>query len=94
VAAAAAILAVRLLAGLRRWLYRCGVLRSHRLPVPVVVVGNLTIGGSGKTPLVLWLVAACASRAGGRESSVAATAAAASQVRSVARLPPVFAGRR
>ncbi|HRF72744.1 MAG TPA: tetraacyldisaccharide 4'-kinase [Accumulibacter sp.] len=41
---------------LRRWLYRCGVLRSYRLPVPVVVVGNLTVGGSGKTPLVLWLV--------------------------------------
>lgn len=41
---------------LRRWLYRLGVMRSSRLPVPVVVVGNLTVGGSGKTPLVLWLV--------------------------------------
>ncbi len=41
---------------LRRWLYRAALLRSHRLPVPVVVVGNLTVGGSGKTPLVLWLV--------------------------------------
>ncbi len=40
----------------RRWLYRLGVMRSSRLPVPVVVVGNLTVGGSGKTPLVLWLV--------------------------------------
>jgi tetraacyldisaccharide 4'-kinase len=45
-----------LLAGLRRWLYRCGALQSYRLTVPVVVVGNLTVGGSGKTPLVLWLV--------------------------------------
>lgn len=45
-----------LLAGLRRASYRYGVLRSHRLPVPVIVVGNLTVGGSGKTPLVLWLV--------------------------------------
>ncbi|MEO8409634.1 MAG: tetraacyldisaccharide 4'-kinase [Propionivibrio sp.] len=41
---------------LRRTLYRRGVLRSHRLMVPVIVVGNLTVGGSGKTPLVLWLV--------------------------------------
>lgn len=40
----------------RRWLYRLGLMRSSRLPVPVVVVGNLTVGGSGKTPLVLWLV--------------------------------------
>ncbi len=46
----------RLLVALRRGLYRCGVLRSHALPVPVVVIGNLTVGGSGKTPLVLWLV--------------------------------------
>jgi len=39
----------------RRALYRLGVLASFRLPVPVSVVGNLTVGGSGKTPLVLWL---------------------------------------
>lgn len=44
-----------LIVGLRRTLYRTGMLRSHALPVPVVVVGNITVGGSGKTPLVLWL---------------------------------------
>ena len=40
---------------LRRWLYRRGVLRSGRPDARVVVVGNLTAGGAGKTPLVVWL---------------------------------------
>lgn len=44
------------LTALRRTAYRRGVLRSQRLPVPVVIVGNLIVGGAGKTPLVLWLV--------------------------------------
>jgi tetraacyldisaccharide 4'-kinase len=48
----------RLLAAARRSLYRVGALRSARLPVPVVVVGNIFIGGTGKTPLVIWLVQA------------------------------------
>lgn len=46
----------RLIVWLRHGLYRSGVLRSYHLPVPVIVIGNLTVGGSGKTPLVLWLV--------------------------------------
>lgn len=41
--------------GLRRWLYRLGVLRVIRTGVPVIVVGNITVGGTGKTPLVIWL---------------------------------------
>ncbi len=40
---------------LRRFLYRKGLLTSYTLPVPVVVIGNLTVGGTGKTPLTLWL---------------------------------------
>ncbi len=45
----------RLLSGLRRMLYRHGVLKSEKLPVPVIVIGNINVGGSGKTPLTLWL---------------------------------------
>ena len=41
--------------GIRRAAYRAGILETVKLPVPVVVVGNITVGGTGKTPLVLWL---------------------------------------
>jgi tetraacyldisaccharide 4'-kinase len=37
--------------------FRAGLLQSHRLPVPVVVVGNLIVGGAGKTPTVVAVVA-------------------------------------
>ena len=44
-----------LVSGVRRAAYVCGVCRSERLPVPLVVIGNIIVGGSGKTPLTLWL---------------------------------------
>ena len=47
---------------LRRALYRIGLLRTHRLRVPVVVVGNLTVGGAGKTPLAIALARALTER--------------------------------
>jgi tetraacyldisaccharide 4'-kinase len=40
---------------LRRYLYRFGIKKSIRLPVPIIIVGNITVGGTGKTPLVIWI---------------------------------------
>ncbi|BAW79890.1 tetraacyldisaccharide 4'-kinase [Candidatus Nitrosoglobus terrae] len=45
----------RLVVILRRWAYVRELLSVQRLPIPVLVVGNLTLGGTGKTPLVIWL---------------------------------------
>lgn len=45
----------RLLAATRRGCYKVGLMRVTRVPAPVVVVGNISVGGTGKTPLVLWL---------------------------------------
>ncbi len=44
------------LLGLRRLAYRVGLARSERLPVPVLVVGNVVVGGAGKTPTVIALL--------------------------------------
>jgi tetraacyldisaccharide 4'-kinase len=38
---------------MRRWLYQVGILKSYHFPVPIVVVGNIAVGGTGKTPLVI-----------------------------------------
>ncbi|WP_312152078.1 tetraacyldisaccharide 4'-kinase [Atlantibacter hermannii] len=45
-----------LVSNLIRLSYRLGLRKSWRAPVPVVVIGNLTAGGNGKTPVVVWLV--------------------------------------
>src|SRR3984957_3759164 len=47
---------------LRRAAYARGVCVSRRMARPVIVVGNITVGGSGKTPLVIWLVQELAAR--------------------------------
>jgi tetraacyldisaccharide 4'-kinase len=40
----------------RRWLYLLGFFKQHMLPVPVIVVGNVLVGGVGKTPVTIALV--------------------------------------
>ena len=46
----------------RRQLFRGGLLKSFRVAVPVVIVGNLTAGGTGKTPITIWLARALRDR--------------------------------
>jgi len=53
---------------LRAALYRRGILRRHRLPVVVISVGNLAMGGSGKTPMVRYIVRLL--RAQGRKPAI------------------------
>jgi tetraacyldisaccharide 4'-kinase len=43
------------LATLRRWLYKKEFFVVQRFPVPIIIVGNITVGGTGKTPFVIYL---------------------------------------
>jgi len=51
-----------MLMALRHHLYRAGLLQTRRAKVPVIVIGNITAGGTGKTPVTVWLAKALAAR--------------------------------
>lgn len=46
----------------RSWLYGVGAFRAHSAGVPVISVGNLSVGGTGKTPMITWLAVELTSR--------------------------------
>ncbi|TFZ04767.1 tetraacyldisaccharide 4'-kinase [Ramlibacter rhizophilus] len=90
------------LAAFRRFLYRMRLRRPQRLPVPVVVVGNVVAGGAGKTPVVIALVEhlqaqgiACGviSRGHGRSSRDCREVTAASTAKEVGDEPLLIARR-
>jgi len=87
---------------LRRRLFREGVLASHALPVPVIVVGNLLVGGAGKTPAVIAIVdllrrhgrvAGIVSRGYGRDDSAVSEVTPAGEARRVGDEPLLLARR-
>ena len=43
-------------AAFRRWLYRCGFRKAYQAPIPTIGIGNLSVGGTGKSPHVEYLV--------------------------------------
>ena len=43
------------ISSVRRWLFESGKVKRYKSPLPVIVVGNISVGGNGKTPFVIWL---------------------------------------
>ncbi|HEV2219562.1 MAG TPA: tetraacyldisaccharide 4'-kinase, partial [Casimicrobiaceae bacterium] len=88
------------LSAMRRAAYRAGRLRRTRLPVPVVIVGNIAAGGSGKTPLVIALAGALrergfhpgiVSRGHGRRDRAPRVVLPGDRARDVGDEPPILA---
>lgn len=45
-----------IVSGVRKWVFKFGITKSISSPLPVIVVGNISVGGTGKTPFVIYLV--------------------------------------
>ncbi len=45
-----------LITAIRNWFYNKGILQSHSFPIPIIAVGNLSVGGTGKTPQIEYLI--------------------------------------
>ncbi len=45
----------RVITSLRKWCYEQGIFKQSKLPCSVIIVGNITVGGTGKTPFIIWL---------------------------------------
>jgi len=92
-----------LLITLRRCLYGLGILGRHRAIVPVIIVGNITAGGTGKTPVTIWLAGELQKRGfkagivsrgyGGSKSSMSMRVDAASDPNVVGDEPVLLAKR-
>lgn len=42
--------------GIRNAMYSCGLKKTHKAMIPIICIGNITTGGTGKTPVVAWVV--------------------------------------
>ena len=74
-------------AAMRRTAYRKGWLRSISVGAPVVIVGNITVGGTGKTPITGWLAQALAKA--GRRPAIVSRGYGGRRQRSPVRVTPL-----
>ena len=44
-----------LIISLRKFLYSVGIFKIYKFETPIIIIGNLTVGGTGKPPLTIWL---------------------------------------
>ena len=47
---------------IRHWMFDCGLLKRHSFPIPIICVGNITVGGTGKTPTAEYLISVLSDR--------------------------------